>query len=389
MRAGALRKCGGGDRPLQPVQLSSEFQQDALGGKARFKQHLRKVGSGEHTSKGLSRDEARDALALMLTGQASPAQIGAFLIAHRIRRPEPQELAGMLDYYREQGPAISSLKPAICFGMPYDGRTRTAAVFPLTALVLASADIPVVLQGGARMPIKYGITPLELFGLLGIRLKGQSLAQLQASLDQHQLALAHQPDHFPAADNLTSYREELGKRPPIASLELLWTPHRGEHVLVSGFVHPPTESRCWKALGLAGETNIVTIKGLEGSTDIPTSRAGISSHVRNGSPERVILHPRDHGCFGSDVIWSGEEAWQVMAEAALRGMGDLARAVVWNAGCYLWFLDPAQELGNCLLRVKDLLRSGAVLAKREQLRSWSANIGTPTPALPDACLSAG
>ena len=73
---------------------------EVLSGRDRFKQHLRKVGSGEHTSKGMSRDEAADAMELMLQGEATPAQIGAFLIAHRIRRPEPQELTGMLDTYR-------------------------------------------------------------------------------------------------------------------------------------------------------------------------------------------------------------------------------------------------------------------------------------------------
>ena len=55
--------------------------------RTRFKSLLRKIGSGEHTSSGLTREEAREALELMLTGKASPAQIGAFLIAHRIRRP--------------------------------------------------------------------------------------------------------------------------------------------------------------------------------------------------------------------------------------------------------------------------------------------------------------
>ena len=74
-------------------------------GQERFKQHLRKVGSGEHTSQGMSRAEAADALELMLQSEASPAQIGAFLIAHRIRRPEPQELTGMLDTYRQLGQA--------------------------------------------------------------------------------------------------------------------------------------------------------------------------------------------------------------------------------------------------------------------------------------------
>ena len=95
----------------------------------RFKELLRKVGSGEHTSTGLSREEADEALEMMLTGQASDAQIGAFLIAHRIRRPEPQELTGMVDTYRRLGPVLHSASGQsrpLCFGMPFDGRKRTA-----------------------------------------------------------------------------------------------------------------------------------------------------------------------------------------------------------------------------------------------------------------------
>ena len=76
--------------------------------KRAFKQLLRKIGSGEHTSKGLTRSEADEAMELMLTGGASDVQIGAFLIAHRIRRPEPQELTGMLDTYKRLGPCLFS-----------------------------------------------------------------------------------------------------------------------------------------------------------------------------------------------------------------------------------------------------------------------------------------
>ena len=74
----------------------------------RFKGYLRKIGSGEKTSRGMSREESADALELILKGVPSPAQIGAFLMAHRIRRPEPQELAGMIDTYKKLGPNIYS-----------------------------------------------------------------------------------------------------------------------------------------------------------------------------------------------------------------------------------------------------------------------------------------
>ena len=95
----------------------------ALGAeRARFRALIGKVGSGERTSTGLSREEARVALDLMLQGQISDAQMGAFLIAHRIRRPQPLEIAGMLDSYRNQGPVLAtSGRRALCFGVPYDG----------------------------------------------------------------------------------------------------------------------------------------------------------------------------------------------------------------------------------------------------------------------------
>jgi anthranilate phosphoribosyltransferase len=281
-------------------ERSADRSNDPLEPRLRFRTYLGKVGSGEHTSSGLSREEAADAMELMLDGAASPAQIGAFLIAHRIRRPEPQELTGMLDVYRRRGPTLTSREPAVCFGMPFDGRSRTAPIYPLTALVLAAAGIPVVLQGGSRMPVKFGVTAAELFESLGLRLIGQSLSQVQASLDRWKLALVHQPDHFPEAESLVPIRDDIGKRPPLASLELMWTAHQGDHLLVSGFVHPPTEARAWEALRLAGETNVLTVKGLEGSTDLPISRACVTGLCQGGDSERLILHPRDHGCYGTD-----------------------------------------------------------------------------------------
>ena len=342
-------------------------------GKERFKSHLRKVGSGEHTSKGMSRAEAADALDLILTEQATPAQIGAFLIAHRIRRPEPQELTGMLDTYRRSGPVLRSTAgavPPVCFGMPFDGRTRTAPIYPLTTLVLLACGQPVVLQGGDRMPIKYGVTAIDLFAGLDLDLHGLTLKQVQDGFNQHGFALIHQPDHFPLAESLISYREELGKRPPVASLELMWTAHQGDHLLISGFVHPPTESRAWEALRLADETNLITVKGLEGGTDLPIGRACITARVVNGDAERLILHPRDHGCHESDVEWSDESLWREHALQALENTGPLVKAVRWNAGAYLWFAGRASSLEDGLMQADRALETGGARQALDQLQSW-------------------
>lgn len=334
--------------------------------RARFRELIGKVGSGEHTSTGLNRLEASEAMDLMLRGLVDEAQMGAFLIAHRIRRPHPEELAGMVDSYRRLGPVLETPgRRPLSFGVPYDGRSRTAPLLPLVALVLASDGLPVVMHGGDAMPVKFGITLAELFEAIGISWTGLPLSEVQRRLDRHGVALTHQPDHFPLADRLVPARDAIGKRPPVASLELLWTPHRGDHLLVSGFVHPPTETRAWQALQACGEDDVLTVKGLEGSTDLPTSRAGITARVRQGVPQRILLHPRDHGITSAEVPWQGLDRWRDQALASLGGEGALMPALRWNVAAYLWFAGRFEPLEAALARATALLnaRSGERLRR--------------------------
>ncbi len=344
--------------------------------KDRFKYYLKKIGSGERTSKGLSRNESCEAMKYIITGQATPAQIGAFMIAHRIRRPEPHELAGMLDSYRELGPQIKSKenKPRpICFGMPFDGRNKTSPLYPLTVLVLLSNHQAVVLQGGKRMPIKYGVTTQELFEALGVNLSGLSITEVQSGFDKNNFAFIYQPNHFQIADSLITYRDEIGKRPPVASMELLWTAHQGRHILISGFVHPPTENRAWKSLEIIGEEDVITVKGLEGSTDLPTSRACITSVVKKNKPQRLILHPRDYNCHGKDLEWKNISQWKKDALATINNEGPLLKSLHWNAGIYLWLSGIAKTLEEGIQQSKSSIQSGIVKQTLSELIQWRAS----------------
>ena len=132
-----------------------------------FRELLKKVGSGTYTSKNLTRSQAATATRMMLLQEATPAQIGAFMIAHRIKRPTPEELAGILDALIQIGSKLEAGShhnhQQVVLGNPYDGRARTVPVTIITALILASADIPVVLHGGDCMPTKYGIPLVKIW----------------------------------------------------------------------------------------------------------------------------------------------------------------------------------------------------------------------------------
>ncbi len=339
----------------------------------RFKSYLRKIGSGEKSSRGMSRDESADALELILRDKPSPIQIGAFLIAHRIRRPEPQELAGMVDTYKKLGPKIYSEsldKQPVCFGMPFDGRNKTSPIYPLTSLLLLDAGQPVVLQGAGRIPVKYGVTTEELFKALGLNLSRLSIDQVQNGFSQNGFALIYQPDHFPLAEKLIRYREDIGKRPPIASMELLWSAHQGKHIIISGFVHPPTEKRHIKTLRLLGETNLILIKGLEGGIDIPISKICTATCCQEQDDTKVQINPKNYLSHQEELDFKDINIWRQNSLKALEGKGPFYKPLVWNAGVYYWILGITNSIDLGITKAKHSIDSGSAKIILKQLIEW-------------------
>ncbi len=353
-----------------------------------FRDLLKKVGSGSHTSKELSRDEAATATRLMLMQAATPAQIGAFMIAHRIRRPTGEEMAGLLDAYAEIGPHLEPIEapyPALVMGIPYDGRSRTCPVSPLVALLLATVGCPVVQHGGERMPTKYGIPLVEVWQALGIDWTRLSLNQAQQVFAATKLSLLYLPNHFPAAHALLPFRDQIGKRPPFATAELMWCPYLGDALLLCGYVHPPTEDLVRTACTLRHIPRLITIKGLEGSCDLPRDRTNIigihqsclqephlnppGPTVANSTFERLLLHPRDYNMAAPEVpLVEGMELSQALTSVLAGAQTEMTKAVVWNAGFGLWQCGYSEGLAAGLEAAAALLQSGKVAHTLNELQ---------------------
>lgn len=345
-----------------------------------FRELLKKIGSGTHTGENLEREEATIATRMMLVGEATPAQIGGFMIAHRIKRPTGAELAGMLDAYDELGPKLEAItgrfsQRLLVFGSPYDGRSRTAPLSPITALILATAGVAVILHGGDRMPTKEGTPLVEIWKSLGVDWSPFSLPQVQQILTTTGIGFVYLPHHFPQAQTLVTYREEIGKRPPFATLELMWCPYAGAAEVVSGFVHPPTEIMMREAYRLRGATSatavsLTTVKGLEGSCDLPRERTaliGLTS-PHESFLERLRLHPHEYGMKGKDT--GLEEAIPMTMQAVLRGEpSELMLSILWNAGFYLWRSGIAPDIADGIAKAKLLLQQQLVKEKLTELQA--------------------
>ncbi len=343
-----------------------------------FREFLKKVGSGNHTSKSLSRADAAAAMRMMLEQEATPAQIGAFLIAHRIKRPTGEELAGMLDAYAALGPHLEPIADRIVvLGCPYDGRSRTAPVTPITALILAAAGVPVLMHGGDRMGTKYGIPAIDLWQGLGVDWRSMTLARSQQVLSTTGVGFVYLPRDFPLAAGLVPYRDQIGKRPPIASLELMWSPYSENVHVVAGFVHPPTEVFFREAFALRQQTLYTTVKGLEGSCDLPRARTaiiGLSDPDENAATGdatawgRLHLHARDYGFSAGDVPLESEA--QLIADlrdVAHGKSSELLQSAIWNGGFYLWRCGASADLAEGMSRAEQLLIQGTVAEKLGEL----------------------
>ncbi|HEY9629468.1 MAG TPA: anthranilate phosphoribosyltransferase family protein [Coleofasciculaceae cyanobacterium] len=346
-----------------------------------FREFLRKVGSGTHTSKDLTRAEAAMATQMMLRKEATPAQIGAFMIAHRIKRPTGEELAGMLDAYDAVGTKlkpIAAAYPTLVMGVPYDGRSRTAPVTPLVALILTAAGCPVVLHGGRRMPTKEGLPLAEIWQKLEVDWTKLTLEQVQQTFAQTLLGFVYLPHHFGLAEDIVVYREQLGKRPPFATVELFWCPYQGEAIVVSGFVHPPTEEMGRVAAELRGVQRFITVKGLEGSCDLPRDRTciiGVNDPKTDPMFTRLLIQPRDYGFADTDVPLESEDQFiEDMKVVLAGGSSPLAESAIWSSGFYLWQSGVCSDLNSGLMMARELLTTGQAAKKLTELRGAIAHL---------------
>ncbi|MEM1369860.1 MAG: hypothetical protein AAGG02_18015, partial [Cyanobacteria bacterium P01_H01_bin.15] len=213
---------------------------------------------------------------------------------------------------------------------------------------------------------KYGLPLINLWYGLGIDWSSLTLEQSAAVLLKENLGFVYIPTHFPLAQGLVTYREEIGKRPSQATMELAWAPsYENVHVVV-GFVHPPTETRLQETLALMDCQANTMVKGLEGSCDLSCNRTSILSL----SGERLLLNPWELGFQHGDVSLESETQAISDLQQVIAGQGGaLQKSAVYNAGFYLWHFGVVNEVTEGFAKAEQMLGNGDVQAKLDQLKA--------------------
>jgi len=291
--------------------------------------YIKAVGSGPKRARDLCRDEARAAMGLLCDGEARPEQVGAFLLALRMKGEAADELAGFVEAIDARIDVGGARAPdgtldVDCHGDGHEGR---ATLLPAAACALAALGVPVVLRLQRELPTaRHGL--VDALAALGLDVaRPLDPARATAALASVRLAALDLPTYAPALDRLVALRPLLGVRTVAQTLMKLLDPLAASTRAVGVFHAPylPSTAAALAALGRRG----LCVQALGG---LPEAAAGKIVRVcrAGGEPQTIDLRALpalDGAAFDGAAGGAAEESAPALNRAALDGVeGPMMRA---------------------------------------------------------------
>lgn len=237
-----------------------------------FAQFVRILGKGKRGARSLTREEAREALGMILDGRVEDAQLGAFLMLLRHKEESSEELAGFTEAVRERL-QVPSLRVDLDWPS-YAGKKRHLPWYLLAAKCLAGHGVRILMHGGGAHTAGR-LYSEQLLAALEIPLCHDWL-QVEQALERGHLAFIPLGAWMPVLQRMIDLRNTLGLRSPIHSLVRLLNPLNADCILQSIF-HPGYQETHREASRLLGDRAIV-IKG----------EAARSKSTRTSSPTCMV-----------------------------------------------------------------------------------------------------
>ena len=296
-----------------------------------FAQFVRILGKGKRGARNLTREEAREAMGMLIDEKVEDTQLGAFLMLLRHKEESAEELAGFTEAVRQR---LNAPQLKVDIDWPtYAGKKRHLPWYLLAAKCLAQNGVKVLMHGGGAHTAGR-LYSEQLLDLLGIPLC-RSWQAVEHALEQQNLAFIPLGDWAPQLQRMIDLRNTLGLRSPIHSLARILNPLNARCGLQSIF-HPGYQGVHRDASGLLGNHTIV-IKGDGGEVEINPDTISHLYGTTDGQPwdeEWPALSDRRHVKPATldpqqlVALWKGEvqDSYPQLAlistmALALRGLG--------------------------------------------------------------------
>jgi len=328
-----------------------------------FKSYLAKVATGAS----LSRDEARAAFDDLLSGEVTPAQGGAFLMALRVRGEALDEIVGAVSAMRGRMLTVNAPENAVDIVGTGGDHSGSYNISTLAAIIVAACGVPVAKHGNRAASSKSGTA--DVLSALGMKL-GLDPANLERCLKDVGLCFMFAQTHHAAMRHVAPVRVELGTRTIFNLLGPLSNPAGVKRQLLGVF------SEAWlepltQVLKELGSTKIWTVHGSDGLDEMTTTGPTFVVALENGTIRRFTVTPEEVGLptarledlKGADPAHNAAQLRAVL-EGARIPYRDVA---LLNAAAALVVADEAASLRDGLDRASRALDSGAAKATLDNL----------------------
>ena len=306
-----------------------------------FRGLLAKVGNGETLSIG----EAERAFDIMTSGDATPAQMGAFLMGLKVRGETAQELAGGARALRAKMHAVKAPPGAIDIVGTGGDHHGTFNVSSCSAFVVAGAGVPVAKHGNRAFTSKSGAA--DVLSALGISLE-LPIEKLEQALVEAGICFLMAPRHHGAMRNVAGPRVELAPSRTIFNLlGPMSNPATVKRQLVGVF------DRRWlkpvaEALGQLGLERALVVHGQDGMDELTTTTKSWAASLEDGKVREIEIAPEDVGVKRASLadLKGGDAAHNAEAiKGVLRGDKNAFRdIVVLNSAAALMVAGKAADL---------------------------------------------
>lgn len=308
----------------------------------------------------LGREEAAAAMADIVEGRATDAQIAAFLVALRMKGETVEEIVGCAQAVRERLVRVRCPDPDALdtCGTGGDGLS-TFNVSTAAAVVVAAAGLTVAKHGNHGVSSRCGSA--DLLRAAGVELEAP-VERVERCLREARLAFLYAPLYNHGARRAAAPRREIGLRTVFNALGPLANPAGVRRQLV-GVYDASLVVPIARALGELGCERGLVVHGADGLDEISPAADTIAAEVRNGQVEPRRLSPEAAGLrrWPLEAIRGGSPEDNLALFRALlggRGSEALRDAVALNAGAALWVGGAAEGLREGVALAREVLASG-------------------------------
>lgn len=318
----------------------------------------------------LDEREAEAAFEVIMSGEATPAQIGAFLMALRVRGETIDEITAAAKIMRAKAARVNAPDGAIDTCGTGGDASGTFNISTGAALVIAACGVPVAKHGNRAASSKSGSA--DVLQSLGVNLDAET-ERVEECMREAGIGFLMAPRHHSAMRHVAPARTELGTRTIFNLLGPLSNPAGAKRQLLGVFDRRWVEPLA-TVLGRLGAERAMVVHGSDGLDEITTTGRTWVAEYKNGTVDTYEVTPEDAGLTRAhpEDLKGGEAAYnaQVIRDMLDGAPGAYRDIVLLNAAAALMVADRAATLkegAEIAAAAVDAGKAKATLAKLVEL----------------------